>query len=170
MPTVKKKFMASKQRTRNARELTERRYTNLTSEMDVIVNGDLFKTQEDRRLCYESNKSEILDRWLIDPKNYCTRPLCYHQFENRPPKQIVGQHKWFNSIDHHPGKWELSPIEEKEHEYLFRLGLLQPKETERYETLRQEAERERGQLVTLALFLPANTITTNNTKEVKGFL
>lgn len=118
--------------------LTEPRYKNLTCQIAFIIDGDIFDLKENRERCYRANKEEILRRWLEDKENFYQRPLCFWEFESLPPREIVGEEKWWNPIDHHPGQWEISPVKEKDHQYLFRLALLSKAEMDGY----REFDRE----------------------------
>ena len=147
---------------RDPRVLTEIRYHWLISEMPKFIGEENpFSSEEDERVCYQTNKSQIMERWLSDPKNYCRRPKCFLLFEDLSPKQIVGQEKWFNPMDHTPGEWEVAPILESDHVWLHRLNLLQEKEVDRYQELEVEERKARVQMKELGLFLPIGPITTN---------
>jgi hypothetical protein len=162
MPTVRKKFMKQKKERpkKDSSVLTEARYHWLISEMpDFIGNENPFSSQQDEEICYRANKDTILERWLSDPHNYCRRPKCFLQFEDLPSRQIVGQEKWFNPMDHDRGEWEVSPILESDHQWLNRLGLLEEKEVNKYHELEVEERKARTQMKELGLFLPVETIT-----------
>jgi hypothetical protein len=135
---IKPKKSKIKRNDLNPTILNEARYDNLTSQMEFILNGDIFPSLEDREKCYWANKKEILGRWFADPRNYCERPLCWWQFEELSPRLVIGHERWFNPIDHNPGEWEISPIEEQSPGYLFRLGLLKECEMDKYQKLEIE--------------------------------
>ena len=163
MPTVKKKFMSLKKDRpkKDPKVFNEVRYRWLISEMlELIGEENPFGSEEDERACYQANKSQIMERWLADPQNYCRRPKCFQWFEELQPKQIIGRERWFNPMDG-PGKWELSPILESDHTWLNRLGLLEEKEVKRFQELQESEAKERAGMIELGLFLPVEKITTN---------
>ncbi len=120
------------------KELTEARYDNLADQMTFIIDGDIFSSREDREKCYQANKTEILERWLSLKENFCYRPLCYWEFESLPERMIIAKEKWWNCSDQYPGEWEWNPIEEKDHQFLFRLNLLREEEIDWYRALERE--------------------------------
>ncbi|MGA2467616.1 MAG: hypothetical protein ABSH06_25125 [Thermodesulfobacteriota bacterium] len=117
--------------------LTDARFENLTSFMDYILNGDVFLSSKDRKECYQKNRGEILEQWLENKENFCERPYCFWQFEDLPTRKIIRFEKWWNAIDF-PAQWEVSPILEKDFQFLKRLGLLLEKEEEKFLELEQE--------------------------------
>jgi hypothetical protein len=136
-----------------AGSLTEDRYDNLTSEMEVILDGDIFPSPEDRKKCYQANKKEIMERWLSDPQHFCQRPFCFWQFESLPERKVIGKQKWWNPIDHSPGKWEVVDIKEKDHQFLYRLGLLTEKEMKTYRNLEEYFQEEKARLREIGLLV-----------------
>lgn len=110
--------------------LTQQRYENLTSQMAVILDGDIFPSQEDRKKCYRVNKKEIMERWFSDQDNFCERPYAWWQFESLPQREIIGEQRWWNSTE-----WKISRVEEKDHQFLFRCKLLLAIEMDRYHEL-----------------------------------
>lgn len=136
-----------------AKALTENRYDNLISEMDIILNGDIFPSPEDREKCYRSNRREIIERWLSDPKNFCQRPFAFWQFESLPERKVIRREKWWNPIDHSPGQWEVVDIKEKDHQFLNRLGLLTEQEMETYRKLEDDFQEEKARLQEIGLLV-----------------
>lgn len=139
MALTRRRKIHSKRNDQDATVLTPKRYNNLVSEMSVILDGDIFPTPSAREKCYLSNKAEILESWLAVKDNYCYRPFAFWEFEKLPKRKILYYHRWWDPLDG-PAHWELSPEEEKDFQYLFRLGLLREKELGRYNSLKAEAD------------------------------
>jgi hypothetical protein len=128
MPTVRKKFMKQKKDRpkRDSTVLTEARYHWLISRIpELIDEPNPFSSKEDEKTCYEANKDTIMERWLSDPKHYCTRPKCFHWFEDAQRRQIG----------------------ESDHQWLKRLGLLQEREIPKFRELEEWDAKQRAKLI-----------------------
>jgi hypothetical protein len=153
MSRKKRKIRAIPMQT--ASKLTENRYIQLVfpEMVDEAVYGKPFASPEDRETCHWANKDEILERWLSHPLHGCSRPSCFYQYETLPGRRIIGKQKWHNTKE-----WEISPVIEGEHEYLFRLGLLQDFEMDRYQELKNHSDEVRERMISCGIFIPVNGV------------